>query len=767
MKQDDYRNTTTMPRRATAPASTSASAPTGQWNQQKPLPLSVRWWKLVRRWLQTSAFSPAIISGPLARPAAGYFIACFSQICILGIVIWLVHMWPQIHFPEALPLLAIMLVALGWGTGPSIVATIMGALLISLHWLLPHIFFSVATVEDSIGVFIYLGVGLMISVLTSRVQRAHHHNTTEQQRLLQRLRTSERQAAERAQQLEAVFDAMTDAVFIRNGKKKPTYMNKAAWDLLKLPPDARSTPVLEPPFSLLDEQGQPLPRNQWPEARLFRGEALHGPHAVYAHLRTLDGDIRDVSVTGAPLTYVEDGTIRGIVLVCRDETERRALEERTRKALEALLAMAQMIVFHPSRKDDLSSEQRQETLQHMIQQLADLAHRVLGSKRMSISLIDPSTGRNVPLAAAGLTPENMQRWKNELGTSSPDEYLTPALMKRLRAHEALILDLSKQPPVAREYYGFGLTLAVPLLSGNQLIGIFAIDNGQQTRTYTAEEIAVARAVAQLVSLVIERERLEAERTEARANVLALQETNRLMNEFLSIAAHEIRTPLTTIKASLQLAQRQVSRLRSDENSFSDEARERMIALYELLERAERQASRQTRLVRDLLDVSRIQANHLQLRPARFNLIKLARDVVTDQRSQLPQRTIELEALEDVITVHADRDRIEQVIDNYLSNGLKYSELGKPVLVKIETEEGKRVRLLVCDKGPGLSLEQQQRIWERFYRVPGIEVKYGSGIGLGLGLHISRSIIERHGGQVGIESEPKQGSTFWFTLPIAE
>jgi signal transduction histidine kinase/PAS domain-containing protein len=721
----------------------------------------------MRLWLRRSTFSPGIISGPLARPAAGYFIACLSQICILAIVIWLIRTWPHIHFPEALPLLAIMLVALGWGTGPSIVATIIGALLILLHWLLPHIFFSVATVEDSIGVFIYLSTGLMISLLTSRAQRAHSRNTTEQERLLQRLQASERQAAERAQQLEAVFEAMTDAVFIRNGRKKPTYMNKAAWDLLKLPPDARSTPVTEPPFSLVDEQGQPLPRNQWPEARLFRGEELRGTHAAYAHLRTLDGEIRNVSVTGAPLTYVEDGTIRGIVLVCRDETERRALEQHTRKALEALLAMAQMVVFHPARREGSSPEQRLETLQHLIQQLADLAHRVLGSKRMSISLLEPSSGRNIPLAATGLTPENMQQWWNEVGSSSLDEYLPPELVDRLRADEALILDLSKQPPIARAYYGFGLTLAVPLLSGDQLIGIFAIDNGQQTRTYTAEEIAVARAVAQLVSLVVERERLEAERTEARANVLALQETNRLMNEFLSIAAHEIRTPLTTIKASLQLAQRQLSRLRSDEATFSEEAKRHMRAIYELLERAERQASRQTRLVRDLLDVSRIQANHLQLRPARFNLITLAREVVSDQRSQLPHRTIGLEVREDVIMVQADRDRIEQVIDNYLSNGLKYSEIDKPVLVKIELEAGNRVHVLVRDEGPGLSLEQQQRIWERFYRVPGIEVKCGSGIGLGLGLHISRSIIERHGGQVGIESEPEHGATFWFTLPIAE
>src|SRR6266700_301594 len=177
LEQDDHRNTTTIPKQTTYSAFASASTPTNQqkhWKQQPPL--HVRWWKQVSHWLQMSTFSPRIITGPLARPAAGYLVACFSQICILATVIWLVRTWPHMHFPEALPLLAIMLVALGWGTGPSIVATLIGALILMLHWLPPHLLFSVANVEDSIGVFIYLGVGLMISVLTSQIQRGHYHN---------------------------------------------------------------------------------------------------------------------------------------------------------------------------------------------------------------------------------------------------------------------------------------------------------------------------------------------------------------------------------------------------------------------------------------------------------------------------------------------------------------------------------------------------------------------------------------------------------------
>ncbi len=113
----------------------------------------------------------------------------------------------------------------------------------------------------------------------------------------------------------------------------------------------------------------------------------------------------------------------------------------------------------------------------------------------------------------------------------------------------------------------------------------------------------------------------------------------------------------------------------------------------------------------------------------------------------------------------DALRLGQVVTNYLTNALKYSAADRPVDVGL-TVDGAEARVWVRDEGPGLSAKEQRHPWDRFRRVRGIEVQSGSGVGLGLGLHISWTIIELHQGQVGVESSPGAGSTFWFRLPLA-
>lgn len=255
--------------------------------------------------------------------------------------------------------------------------------------------------------------------------------------------------------------------------------------------------------------------------------------------------------------------------------------------------------------------------------------------------------------------------------------------------------------------------------------------------------------------------------EFREREQALREANQRMEEFLGIASHELRTPLTTIKANVQLAKRRLKALMSPEQT--DSAAEKAGIAAEMLVRAERQISVLNRLVGDMIDISRIKTGKLQmhLRQKPCDLRSIVQEVTQEQQKANAARIIHMTLpVNEKVAVVADPDRIGQVLTNYLTNALKYSPADKPVEVHLLVEDH-NARVVVRDEGQGLSLQEQQQVWQCFYQARDVTVLSGSGVGLGLGLHISQTIVELHQGQVGVESVVGQGSTFWFTLPLAQ
>ena len=262
--------------------------------------------------------------------------------------------------------------------------------------------------------------------------------------------------------------------------------------------------------------------------------------------------------------------------------------------------------------------------------------------------------------------------------------------------------------------------------------------------------------------VVDNERFYRQREETLRNTTAQMET------FLGMAGHELKNPLASTKLSLQLAARRLHQMSQREPKIAPE----LEPVLETMARAERQEHRLDRLVNELLDASRIQAGKLVLHLEPVDLVEIVREVVEEQSLVNPKRTLRLECPGDLrAPALADVDHIGEVVTNYLTNALKYSPADSPVALGIEVVPadpgggGKRARVWVQDQGPGLPPEEQERIWERFHRAKGIEVQCGTGDGLGLGLHICRIVIEQHHGQVGVQSVPGQGSTFWFSLPL--
>ncbi len=235
--------------------------------------------------------------------------------------------------------------------------------------------------------------------------------------------------------------------------------------------------------------------------------------------------------------------------------------------------------------------------------------------------------------------------------------------------------------------------------------------------------------------------------------------------FVSLVTHELKTPLTALQGNVQLAQRWLMRLLSQAEQLEGEQQRTLEEVLTMLGRSQQALRVQQRLINDLLDLSHIQEDKVELRLAIFNLVGLVYETVQDHQVAHPSRLITLDLPEqDLIPVYADRDRVQQVLSNYLTNALKFAPATKPVQVGM-TLEAATVRVWVQDQGPGLSQQQQAQIWKRFYQAPQCPVQSGWKVGLGLGLYICQQLIRRQQGEVGVESLPGQGATFWFTLPV--
>jgi PAS domain S-box-containing protein len=583
-------------------------------------------------------------------------------------------------------------------------------------------------------------------------------------RLFAAERAAREQATRQAHELEAIFEAIGDAVIVYDAEGHVLRANAAAHALFRPlgQPGYGALPVAERAALARprDEAGRPVAPDAVPAARVLRGERFIGAAAVDVLTQMPEGREVLLNVTGAPMRDV-GGQIVGGVTVSRDVAERRQLERRTHDALDALLAMARTLVQPPDGHTEEAG-----ALRGVGRRLVELTRDVLGCTRVGLVAFDPQQGVQRPLAVAGLSAELERLWWDSVDgmpASDPQAPTDPELVARFLDGEVVLLDMTSPPfDTLPNPFGIRTALFAPLRLAGDVGGVLSLDHGGAEHTYTPEEMALAGAVAQLAALVLERERLLRERAEAQAGELALREVNRRMDEFLAIAAHELRGPLTSIRGNLQLLQRRQRRLPATAGGAAT------ADVHDLLQRAIEQTGHLTRMMTDLLDVSRIESGHLALHPEPCDLADLVRRCVEEARLAWPARTITLDAPAGVVRVQADPDRLEQVVANYLTNALKYSPLDQSVGVSLHVE-GDAVRVQVRDQGPGLTTEQQREIWERYRRVPGVAVQDEAplaGGGLGLGLYISRTLIVGHGGAVGVESAPGAGSTFWFTLPLA-
>jgi signal transduction histidine kinase len=392
--------------------------------------------------------------------------------------------------------------------------------------------------------------------------------------------------------------------------------------------------------------------------------------------------------------------------------------------------------------------------------LANLVRYTLYSETVGIVLRSERARRPRLVATAGVAPGHAAAWWNQICADVPDlEAGNESISRSTGLHAVRAEDDTHVPNAATHRV---VRLVLPLLVGERRLGAMIVEF-RFGKSVMPDVLLRTRALAHLAALALDHGRLMDER-EAWANTVGqLRRDSENTEAALMQIVHELRGPLTTMKLGTQIAQRQLKRVADSRMVSSDSTSSHIARAATALALADRNANMAERLLSDLADITRIRVGIAETHTKRCDLGEIVHNTVAGQRLMWRRRIIHLESPTEAVPVVADADRIAQVVGNYLSNALRYSPNVQPVEVRLEYGDGE-ARVVVCDHGVGIASESQQRVWERFYRTSGS--RSYSAEGLGVGLFICRQLVEQMGGKVGLESVLGEGSTFWFTIPLA-
>jgi signal transduction histidine kinase len=519
-------------------------------------------------------------------------------------------------------------------------------------------------------------------------------------------------ARTQAQELDAIFESIADGVILVDKHGAILRENAAARRLRE--------DLIE---DLIEENGGETGTKallRAPAEQALKGETTDG---VSISLADCYGQARSFLLSASPLRAsaqtdpldvrpsADSPAVSGAVIVWHDVTESRRLEEeqRTRAEIEARRALLQMVI------DELPSG-------------VYLVHgpeaRLVLANRAAVAVWGAEWPRGLPMAAflasAGV------RIQSAAGSALAAEEL--ATLRTARTGELIrhFQEVIRRPD--------GASLPV-------LLNAVALDAGMVSGSDLAPSGAKPSSGGRAALVVLQ-------------DVTALKDAERLKDEFIAIAAHELRNPMAAIKGYAQML--------TGKRSHGTALEEWQVEAIETIDSA---TSRLVELTDDLLDVTRLQAGRLELHPEPADLVALARRVVKRQRIAAPHHHLVVTADDDFIVAQIDPQRTEQVLGNLLGNAIKYSPDGGEVRVTLrQLPDQHMAELSIQDQGIGIPSDQQAHIFGRFIRAANAK-EHGIG-GTGLGLYLCRELVERHGGRIWFESSESHGSTFHITLPLA-
>lgn len=449
-------------------------------------------------------------------------------------------------------------------------------------------------------------------------------------------------------------------------------------------------------------------------------------------IRRADGVYRYFSTRGVPVLEA-NGQIREWVGTCIDITDRKRSEEAQRFLTEASALLVASLDYEVT----LANVARL-----VVPRLADwCAIDILDEdgtiNRVAVVHSDPAKVQLAHQLRRRYPPDPHSRYgaahvlktgRSELMSDIPDALLTTAI---------------SDPELLQIMRGLGLrsSMVVPLIAGGRILGAISFVASESQRRFDSFDLALAEDLARRAAVAVDNARL----------YRASQEAILARDEFLSIASHELKTPLTSLQLQAQSLMRTLSK-----GNLTHMPVERLTSKLQLVNQ---QSERLANLADELLDVARLRAGRIEFRIEELNVAEVVRDVALRFDEQLRQAGSQINLhLTDPLLLWSDRSRLDQIVTNLLSNALKYGA-GKPIDLLVEGDAA-TARLIVRDHGIGIAPEHLERIFVRFERAVSAR-NYG---GLGLGLYIVRQIIEALGGSVSVTSEVGVGSVFTVTLP---
>lgn len=486
-------------------------------------------------------------------------------------------------------------------------------------------------------------------------------------------------------------------------------------------------------FDIFDEKGELLTIADLPNSRALRGETIIGEQLRF-HSKTSGGDLWTV-VSATPA--FEEGKVSFVIIIVRDVTESKQAVDRLRHSEEQMRFLAETTARLSESID--YRETLQSLSKSLVPKLADWC---------AIDVLREDKGIDRVAIMQKQLPDLSADRIHEFYLFNPDA--PHGIASVLRTGESKLYkqisadvfnDVDFKP---MENYGVCSAIIVPLVYRGKIIGALTLAMVESGRFFTESDLAFVEELAGKASAAIDNAKLYSQMQEALVH----------RDEFLAIASHELKTPITSIKAFLEALAKCM-----DYPEKFDFAKNK-----QYMEISVKQVDRLGSIVNDLLDINRINQGKLvydfkvvSIGPIIAEIIE--RMAVSFSRHKILVKLQDLDAY-----VRLDELRFEQILLNIISNAVKYSRPGSSIYITMKKTHG-RVKISVTDQGIGISQEDQKHIFTRYYRSSNVERSKVSG--LGIGLFIVKELIKAHQGELSVSSIPGIGSTFTIDLPVED